>query len=64
MWVGIMMSIDFNPSRMIMEHNRCIKCGRCVKEVFTDDGNAVFSFRYRGNEMRVGIDYEQDHRSR
>ncbi|NCF62511.1 MAG: 2Fe-2S iron-sulfur cluster binding domain-containing protein [Gammaproteobacteria bacterium] len=52
--------IDFNPQRMIMEHNRCIKCGRCVKEVFTDDGLAVFSFRYRGNETRVGIDYGQE----
>ena len=52
--------IDFNPSRMIMEHNRCIKCGRCVKEVFTDDGKAVFSFRHRGNETRVGIDYDQE----
>jgi len=54
--------IDFNPKRMIMEHNRCIKCLRCVKEVFTDDGNAVFSFRYRGNETRVGIDYEAEGR--
>jgi [NiFe] hydrogenase diaphorase moiety small subunit len=54
--------IDFNPKRMIMEHNRCIKCLRCVKEVFTDDGKAVFSFRYRGNDTRVGIDYEQEAR--
>jgi len=54
--------IDFNPTRMIMEHNRCIKCLRCVKEVFTDDGNAVFSFRYRGNETRVGIDYDEEAR--
>jgi [NiFe] hydrogenase diaphorase moiety small subunit len=54
--------IDFNPQRMIMEHNRCIKCLRCVKEVFTDDGKAVFSFRYRGNETRVGVDYEQEAR--
>ncbi len=52
--------IDFNPRRMIMEHNRCIKCLRCVKEVFTDDGKAVFSFRYRGNETRVGIDYIEE----
>ena len=52
--------VDFNPKRMIMEHNRCIKCLRCVKEVFTDDGKAVFSFRYRGNDTRVGIDYEQE----
>ena len=54
--------IDFNPSRMIMEHNRCIKCGRCVAEVFNDEDMAVFSFRYRGNEMRVGIDYEAEAR--
>ena len=54
--------IDFNPTRMIMEHNRCIKCLRCVKEVFTDDGKAVFSFLYRGNETRVGIDYGEEAR--
>jgi [NiFe] hydrogenase diaphorase moiety small subunit len=54
--------IDFNSKRMIMEHNRCIKCGRCVKEVFTDSGKAVFSFRYRGNETRVGIDYIEEAR--
>ena len=54
--------IDFNPRRMIMEHNRCIKCLRCVKEVFTDDGKAVFSFLYRGNETRVGIDYGEEAR--
>ena len=54
--------IDFNPRRMIMEHNRCIKCLRCVKVVFTDDGKAVFSFCYRGNETRVGIDYGEEAR--
>lgn len=52
--------IDFNAQRMIMEHNRCIKCLRCVKEVFTDDGRAVFSFRHRGNETCVGIDYNEE----
>jgi [NiFe] hydrogenase diaphorase moiety small subunit len=52
--------IDFHPTRMIMEHNRCIKCLRCVKEVFTDDGKAVFSFCHRGNETRVGIDYAEE----
>ena len=54
--------IDFNPSRMIMEHNRCIKCGRCVREVLTDDGKSVFAQRYRGNEARIGIDYGQEAR--
>jgi len=54
--------IDFHPKRMILEHNRCIKCLRCVKEVFTDDGMAVFSFLNRGNETEVGIDYDEEAR--
>lgn len=52
--------IDFKPSRMVMEHNRCIKCLRCVVEVTTYDGKKVFSYQNRGNETFVGIDYEQE----
>jgi coenzyme F420-reducing hydrogenase gamma subunit/ferredoxin len=51
---------DFSPKRMVIEHNRCVKCRRCVEEVFTDDGARVFSFCNRGNETVVGIDYEQE----
>ncbi len=52
--------IDFNPKRMVIEHNRCVKCKRCVEEVVTDDQQQVFSFCNRGNETVVGIDYEQE----
>ena len=52
--------IDFNPKRMVIDHNRCVKCRRCVEEVFTDDKKQVFSFCNRGNETIVGIDYEQE----
>lgn len=52
--------VDFNPRRMIMEHNRCIKCRRCVEEIFTDEGSRVFNYLNRGNETVVGIDYEQE----
>ncbi len=52
--------IDFNPRRMVIEHNRCVKCHRCVEEVITDEGKKVFSFVNRGNETVVGIDYEQE----
>lgn len=52
--------IDFTPKRMIIEHNRCVKCHRCVEEVFTDENKKVFSFCNRGNETVVGIDYEQE----
>lgn len=52
--------IDYNPKRMVMEHNRCIKCRRCVEEVLTDAGKRVFTYVHRGNETAVGIDYEQE----
>ena len=45
---------------MILEHNRCVKCARCVVEVLTDDQKQVFSFCNRGNETVVGIDYEEE----
>lgn len=52
--------IDYQPKRMLMEHNRCIKCRRCVEEIFTDDGKRVFNYINRGNDTFVGIDYEQE----
>lgn len=54
--------IDYNPKRMIMEHNRCIKCRRCVEDVLTDDNKRVFTYMNRGNATVVGIDYEQEAR--
>lgn len=52
--------IDYQPKRMVMEHNRCIKCRRCVEEVFSGDGKRVFNYTNRGNETMVGIDYQQE----
>ena len=52
--------IDYKPNRIVMEHNRCIKCLRCVVDVVTLDGKRVFNYMNRGNETYVGIDYEQE----
>jgi [NiFe] hydrogenase diaphorase moiety small subunit len=52
--------IDYNPKRMILENNRCIKCRRCVEEVFTDDRKRVFMYQNRGIDTMVAIDYEQE----
>lgn len=54
--------IDYNGARLVMEHNRCIKCLRCVVEVKTKDGKKVFNYQNRGNETVVGVDYEQEGR--
>ncbi len=52
--------IDFHPKRLVIEHNRCIKCMRCVEEVHAPDGRKVFSFVGRGHDTRVGVDYEAE----
>jgi [NiFe] hydrogenase diaphorase moiety small subunit len=52
--------MDFNPKRMVIEPSRCVKCMRCVEEVLTDEGKKVFSFKNRGNEMLVSIDYDEE----
>lgn len=52
--------IDYHPRRMVLEHNRCIKCKRCVEEVKSPDGKRVFTYLNRGNDTMVGIDYTQE----
>lgn len=52
--------IDFNAERMVIEPSRCVKCMRCVEEVFTDEGKRVFSFKSRGNQVVVSIDYDAE----
>ncbi len=54
--------IDYRPERMVIDHNRCIRCRRCVEEVLTDEGKAVFSFVNRGENTEVAIDYEAEAR--
>ncbi len=54
--------VDYRPQRMVIEHNRCIRCRRCVEEVFTDAGRQVFSFVNRGNSTQVAIDYQEEAR--
>jgi [NiFe] hydrogenase diaphorase moiety small subunit len=52
--------VDFHPKRMVIEHNRCVKCRRCVEEVLTEEGKQVFSYTSRGNTTTVSIDYEEE----
>ena len=52
--------IDFNPKRMILEHNRCVLCRRCIEEVETDEGKKVFTSSSRGHHTAIAIDYEQE----
>ena len=53
-------TLDFHSSKIVLEQSRCIHCKRCVELVKTDDGEKVFSFRERGHDTYVGIDYENE----
>jgi coenzyme F420-reducing hydrogenase gamma subunit/aerobic-type carbon monoxide dehydrogenase small subunit (CoxS/CutS family)/ferredoxin len=52
--------IDYRPERMVIEHNRCIRCRRCVEEVRTENDRHVFAFVQRGDKTEVAIDYEEE----
>lgn len=51
---------DFEASRIVMDHSRCIHCKRCVEVVKTDEGRKVFSFQERGHHTYVGVDYDNE----
>jgi [NiFe] hydrogenase diaphorase moiety small subunit len=52
--------IDYRPERIVIDHNRCIRCRRCVEEVHTEAGKSVFSFVNRGKNTEVAIDYQAE----
>lgn len=54
--------IDMHTSSMIvMEHNRCIRCKRCVDNIKTETGEKIFAFQDRGNRLEVHIDPDHGH---
>jgi [NiFe] hydrogenase diaphorase moiety small subunit len=51
--------IDMESSRFIvLDHNRCILCKRCVEIVKTENGEKIFAFQNRGSHVEVHIDPE------
>ena len=52
--------VDYNPKRIVIEPNRCIRCRRCVEEVRTARGHRVFAFVNRGTSTEVAIDYDEE----
>lgn len=50
--------VDATPPHMILEHNRCIQCRRCVRGVRTDKGEDLFAFSERGAEIKLIVNTE------
>jgi [NiFe] hydrogenase diaphorase moiety small subunit len=44
-----------NP-KLIIDHNRCIRCKRCIRSIKDDEGRSYFAFANRGNKIEVEMD--------
>jgi [NiFe] hydrogenase diaphorase moiety small subunit len=42
--------------KILVEHNRCIKCLRCVRGVISKDGKCVFGPLHRTKHKKIGVD--------
>ena len=47
--------VDASHPDIIIDHNRCILCGRCVRTSRDLDGKHVFDFVERGSEKKIGV---------
>ena len=50
---------DVTSETMVMDHNRCILCGRCVRACGELAGNYVLNFQNRGPRSLIGLDLNE-----
>lgn len=51
--------IDASLPHLVLEHNRCIQCLRCVRGVKSKGGKELFGFVERGTQIRIEVDHSQ-----
>jgi len=49
-------AIDASLPHLILEHNRCIQCLRCVRGVKSRGGRDIFGFKNRGRAIQIAVD--------
>jgi [NiFe] hydrogenase diaphorase moiety small subunit len=49
-------AIDASLPHLILEHNRCIQCLRCVRGVKSRGGQDIFGFKNRGRHIQITVD--------
>lgn len=48
--------VDASLPHLVLEHNRCIQCLRCVRGVKSRGGRDIFGFANRGHALRIAVD--------
>jgi [NiFe] hydrogenase diaphorase moiety small subunit len=49
-------AVDASLPHLILEHNRCIQCLRCVRGVKSRGGRDIFGFKNRGRAIEIAVD--------
>ena len=50
--------VEAAAPKLLLDHNRCIQCQRCVRAVRAKDGRRIFALQERGSGLRIGTDPE------
>ena len=48
--------VEAAAPKLLIEHNRCIFCRRCVRGILTPDGRKIFAIHNRSRKSRLAID--------
>ncbi len=48
--------VDISHEDLVVDHNRCVLCGRCVRACRELAGQNVLSFQNRGGRTTIGVD--------
>lgn len=48
--------VDGSNPKLIIDHNRCIRCKRCIRGIKDENGLSYFAFANRGNKIEVEMD--------
>jgi [NiFe] hydrogenase diaphorase moiety small subunit len=48
-------AVDASHPDVMLDHNRCIRCGRCVRTSAERDGRGVFGFINRGTHTEITV---------
>jgi len=50
--------IEGGSPKILMDHDRCVQCQRCVRAIRTKDGKKVFAVHLRSGRTKIGLDRE------
>lgn len=51
-------NVNASHPLIILDHNRCILCKRCVRVIKDEKGKSIFAFKRRGHKVEINVDPE------